>query len=287
MPCPCCEANDWQGRWPGFLVCRRCGLMTVEHEAEAEQLKQHYQEAYFQGREYIDYLADKSAIQKTLARHLRLVQRHVPAGGRILEIGCAYGFFLELISKIYPGSVGVDVAAAGVAWARARGLDAREGDVLTLDLAGPFDALCLWDTIEHLPRPYETLRRACGWLQPGAHLFLSTGDLGALLPRLQGRRWRQIHPPTHLFYFTRLALRELFRRLGVEVVSFRTVRVHRRLRSALQAMARFHPEAFSGRLAGRLLRVLPGRLLNWDVPLNLGDTLVLAGRKHDGPTQRS
>jgi SAM-dependent methyltransferase len=259
--------------------------MTVEQNFAAEELKQLYREDYFQGREYIDYLADKSAIQKTLARHLRLVQRFVPAGGRILEIGCAHGFFLELIEQIYPASVGVDISAAGVAHARARGLDAVVGDVLTTNLTGRFDAVCLWDTIEHLPKPFETLRRARDLLQPSGHFFLSTGDFGAWLPRLQGLRWRQIHPPTHLFYFTRPALRALCQRVGLEAISFSTVCVHRRLRSALQALARFHSESASGGLAGALLRWLPARLLDWDVPLNLGDTLALVARQRGATAQ--
>src|SRR5262245_32583843 len=201
MSCPGCAGTEWRLPWTGFIVCRQCGLMTVEQNFTAAELEKLYQEEYFHGREYMDYEADKSAQQKTLAGHLRLVRQFVPAGGRILEIGCAYGYFLELIEKLYPRSVGVDVAAAAVAGARARGLDARQGEVLEMSFDESFDAVCLWDTIEHLPRPFEVLHRASQLLKAGGHLFLSTGDFGAWLPRWQGLKWRQIHPPTHLFYF--------------------------------------------------------------------------------------
>lgn len=276
--CPCCEATEWNPRWPGFVICRRCGLMTVSEPFPSADLQALYKEDYFKGREYVDYIADKTAHQKTLARHLRRVRRYVPGGGRLLELGCAYGFFLELAQPYYPGSVGVDISPSAVAGARAKGLDAREGDIASQDLRELFDGVCLWDTIEHLSRPDETLRQACDRLKPGGHLFLSTGDFGALLPRLQGRRWRQIHPPTHLFYFTRTSLGALCRRVGLEIVRFRTVRVYRRLASALSALA--HGNAgFTGRLADRARRVTPTWLLRLDIPLNLGDTLCLVAQK--------
>jgi SAM-dependent methyltransferase len=281
-PCPCCDRAEWMPRWKGFVVCRSCGLMAVNQSVPAEELKKFYQEDYFKGREYVDYVADKPAQQKTLRNHLRVVRRHARPGGRLLEIGCAYGFFLELVQKDYPGSVGVDVSSAGVAYARAHGLDAREGDLLGLSFADKFDGVCLWDTIEHLPNPREIIQKSSELLKPGGHLFLSTGDFGALLPRLQGLNWRQIHPPTHLFYFTRQSFRELCPRVGLEVVRFGTVTVHRRLGSVLQALANFHGRSAAGRSASLLQRVAPRGLLNWNFPLNLGDTLCLVARKRQG-----
>jgi SAM-dependent methyltransferase len=253
--------------------------MTVSPPCGSAGLRALYQEEYFKGGEYMDYVADQAAHQKTLARHLRVVRRHLPPGARLLEIGCAYGFFLELARTVYPGSVGVDLSPGAVAYARGRGLDAREGDLESLHLRGSFDAVCLWDTIEHLPSPDTTLQQGCALLEPGGWLFLSTGDAGALLPRLQGRGWRQLHPPTHLFYFTRPSLRALCRRLGLETVRFGTVRVYRRLSSVFKALARPRGKPFSTSLAAGALRLSPVRLQRLDIPLNLGDTLWLAARK--------
>ncbi len=253
--------------------------MTVNQRFAAAELKPFYQEDYFKGREYVDYVADKPAQLKTLRNHLRVVRRNVRPGGRLLEIGCAYGFFLDLIREEYPGSTGVDVFSAGVADARARGLDAREGDLLGLRFEECFDGVCLWDTIEHLPNPREVIRRCAELLRPGGPLFLTTGDLGALLARLQGLNWRQIHPPTHLFYFTRQSFRELCPSVGLEVVRFSTVIVHRRLGSVFQSLQNRYGESLIGRLASFTLRLTPRGLLNWNFPLNLGDTLCLVARK--------
>jgi SAM-dependent methyltransferase len=277
--CPCCAGSDWHSRWPGFRLCCRCGLLFFEANLTPDEIQRLYGDDYFHGREYMDYHADKPALTKTLAQHLQVVRRLVPAGGRLLEVGCAYGYFLELAAPFYPRSVGVDLSSAAVAEARRRGFDAREGDLLDVALDGAFDAVCLWDTVEHLSQPEAVLRRGVALLKPGGCLCLSTGDLGSWLARVQGRRWRQIHPPTHLFYFTRASLRALCGRLGLEEMQLSTVRVYRRVRSALEALARFHPRSLSGRSARMLLRVVPRCWLDFDLPLNLGDTVRLVARK--------
>ena len=278
-PCEACGQMDWLPRWSQFIVCRHCGLMTVAVQPSAVDIPTLYSESYFQGDEYIDYEADKPAHQRTLMGHLKRVRRRVPAGGRLLEIGCAYGFFLELIKEIYPGSVGLDVSVAAVNEATKRGLCARVGDPGDAGLDGSFDGACLWDTIEHLAKPLEVVVGCARLLRRGGHLFLSTGDFGSLIARTQGRRWRQIHPPTHLFYFTRNSLRQLCTRAGLEVLEFGTVTVHRRIGSSLQALERFHATSFGGRLARVLRARLPASIFQASLPLNLGDTLFLAARK--------
>ncbi|QDT36597.1 class I SAM-dependent methyltransferase [Stratiformator vulcanicus] len=277
--CVCCGQIDWRKRWEEFIVCQHCGVMTVQKCYSPEELTAFYQEEYFNGEEYIDYVADKPAQLKTLRDHLSVIQKYVPPGRSVLEVGCAYRFFLELLAADYPQSTGIDVSAPGIEHAARQGLDARLGDLLTMSFDKEFDAVCMWDTIEHLPNPGEYVSACAQALAPGGHLFLSTGDFNALLPRLQGRKWRQIHPLTHLYYFTRKSLSEICRRNGLDVISFGTVRVHRKLGSSLEALHRFHGQSLSGRAASLCRSVIPNFVQNFSFPLDLRDTLWLAARK--------
>lgn len=277
--CRCCGGDDWQRRWQAFIVCRGCGLMTIDQTYTADQLRSLYTRNYFHGNEYADYVEDKPVIEKTLRGHLALVKQYVPSKKPILEVGCAYGYFLDLLKEDYPESEGIDISEDAVFDARSRGLRARTGDLLTTSFDRQFAAACLWDTIEHVPNPDEVFGRLSEVLVRGGHMFLTTGDFGALLSRVQGRRWRQIHPPTHLFYFTRQALQRLCLRTGFEPVRFGTVTVHRRIGSALRTLHKFRSATLVGRCAGLAERVLPKALREWGVPLNLGDCLYLVARK--------
>ncbi len=253
--------------------------MAAEGEFSLDDLKKEYGADYFHGREYVDYVADAPVQRKLLTSHLRRMTRYVRPGARVLEIGCAYGYFLELLQPQYPHAVGVDVSADAVAAARNRGLDARQGDLSETEVQGPFDAICLWDTIEHLAAPDAVLCRAVDLLAPGGHIFLTTGDFGLVLARVQGLGWRQIHPPTHLFYFTRTALTRLCERLGLRVLALETVTVHRRLSSSLRGWEQRYRGSRSARAATWLRHALPAAIRDFDFPLNLGDTVFLAARK--------
>ena len=54
-------------------------------------------------------------------------------------------------------------------------------------------------------------------LKPGGRLFLTTGDIGSWVARIQGPRWRLIHPPTHLHYFSKATITRLLTGLGFSV----------------------------------------------------------------------
>jgi hypothetical protein len=84
----------------------------------------------------------------------------------------------------------------------------------------PFDAITLWDTIEHISAPELALRNARRLLRPGGVIAISTGDCrSALLARWVGR-WRLFDDPTHKFFFDEATLSRL---LGNEKLRTRSV----------------------------------------------------------------
>src|SRR5690606_34107224 len=93
-PCLVCGADAWTPHLGDLRRCTACGFVTADLSApiDAGAL---YSEAYFRGEEYLDYAADEAFIKRTLQPRLDAVRRRVP-GGRLLEIGSAYGFFLDL-----------------------------------------------------------------------------------------------------------------------------------------------------------------------------------------------
>ena len=56
---------------------------------------------------------------------------------------------------------------------------------------------------------------------PRGYLLLTTGDVSSLLPRLQGKAWHLIHPPTHVHYSSRKTITSLLKRLQFEVVDIK------------------------------------------------------------------
>lgn len=103
--------------------------------------------------------------------------------GRVLDLGCAFGFAtLRLARKGYE-TVGVDNSARYIWWARRRHPKGEyllaSADALPLADAS-FDAVLLLDVLEHVPDEAGVIREIQRVLKPGGTLILSVPHRGLL-----------------------------------------------------------------------------------------------------------
>ncbi len=157
----------------------------------------------------------------------RLAARSAP--GRLLDLGCSYGAFLELAAEEGWTPFGVELSKKACDYAaRERGLEVFGG---TLEEAGlpdaSFDAVTLWDVIEHLDRPLDTVREIHRVLAPGGTMVLFTINQGSLINRmgdvvykLTGGRWTKplvlLYDIHHNFFFDEATMAGMLRRGGFE-----------------------------------------------------------------------
>jgi SAM-dependent methyltransferase len=203
-----------------ILRCEICGLGSAQVPENFDS-RSIYDETYFKGERpdgYADYANSERILRSEFRRTVSFLRKKGVAEGRLLEIGCAYGFMLSEASRHFQ-CVGVDVSEAGLAHCRAQGHEVYASiDRIGTDAA--FDAVVLLDCIEHLPNPVDTLEKASSRLRPGGALLLTTGDWDSWLARRMGRRWRLMTPPQHLFFFSRRSFEALFGKMGFEIVSW-------------------------------------------------------------------
>lgn len=277
--CIVCQCPDSTVRFDGILQCTRCSHVYADLERYVStDLELLYQEEYFSGAEYSDYVADRPVLQQNFRRRLRVLLRFVDRAEdkSLLEIGCAHGFFLDVAGPFFARVEGIDISAGAVTYARERvGVRAVCGNFLSHDYQGGlFDVICLWDTLEHLPEPHRFLAKAFRCLNDGGIIALTTGDIGSAVAKLRGRKWRLIHPPTHLHYFSRMSMRRVLRNQGFVPV----------YRSSC-GFSRSADNAAHGVLALRLGRpelyqwLRKHGLLGWSFNLNLFDIMYVIARK--------
>lgn len=218
--CIVCGGSYGPGGLPGLVVCGTCGFVTADIALKPEELRSLYSANYFSGGEYRDYLAERHLHEKHFRRRLRLLEKYLPnpAESTLFEVGCAHGFFLHLAKGMFREVGGIDISEDAVRYATENlGIPAVAGDLLDQKSIGNPDVVCLWDTIEHLERPDAYLRKLSAEMSPGSLIAVTTGDIGSLVARTRGARWRMIHPPTHLHYFSRDTLARLLQNCGFEV----------------------------------------------------------------------
>jgi SAM-dependent methyltransferase len=201
-----------------ILQCPACGLGRAE--TRNFDPTTYYTADYFSGGHtdgYSDYLGAEAVLRREFAGTVDFI-RGFRAGGKLLEIGCAYGFFLQEARRHFEVA-GIELADDAAAHCLRNGLHVLQGvaDQAGLEQIGRVDVIVLLDVIEHLPQPYETLDLCSRHLSPGGLIVISTGDFASMAARLSGPNWRMMTPPQHLWYFTPDSMRRMAAGLGLSV----------------------------------------------------------------------
>ena len=220
----------------GLVKCDACGFVSANMTLTDSEVAELYDRGYFHGDEYLDYVAEEESLRLNFRGRLRSLQQVVPdlRERDVFEIGCAYGFFLDEARHFAKSVAGIDISQDAIAYGRDRfGLDIEQGDYLNRALDRKYGVIAMWDTVEHLQRPDLFIAKAKDDLQPGGVLALTTGDIGSMNARLRGQKWRMIHPPTHLHYFSASTMKALLDRHGFDVVHLSHPGISRKLRSIL------------------------------------------------------
>jgi SAM-dependent methyltransferase len=275
LDCPACERPTlhrflYAKNNCAIVKCSVCGLGRAQ--CDEFDPREYYSGDYFSGGRadgYADYRGAEAVLRREFSRSLAFVRRH-QAGGRLLEIGCAYGFFLQEAATFYEVT-GIEIAEAAARSCRERGLRVVTGlaDERILAQLGMMDVIVMLDVIEHLPDPRATLALCHRHLKPGGIIVITTGDFGSPYARLAGPHWRLMTPPQHLWYFTPESLRRMSRSLGLTV-------------AACDHPWKLVPLSLIGFQASRMLGVrYPGRLAGNGVgiPVNFFDAMRCVIRK--------
>ena len=178
-----------------------------------------------------------------------------PEKGRILDVGCAMGFFVDVAEDAGWSAYGLDISEHAVERARVRHGDRVERG--TFPEANPpadeFDAITMWDYLEHTQNPRQELSRALDLLSEGGLLALTTPDVRTWPAKIMGHRWMHLKPQEHLFYFSRRTLRRLLEEAGFSVLDIRSAGKFVSLELLLRRLRPYLPPM--GPLVAQLLKI--------------------------------
>jgi SAM-dependent methyltransferase len=214
-------------RMPPLAVvrCPTCRLVYVSPRLSADALQRFYDEpAYFEdggvygGRGRFN---PALALQRSwTAGRLEIIQEAVPPPASLLEIGTGYGLFLSAARDVGYKTWGVELSRTAAAHARdARGLDVYCGQLVDAPDGDLADAVCFWDTLEHVPDPLVFLTEVRRRLAPAGTFALSVPYISAVPARLLGRRWWTLKPEQHIWHFTPATLAAVAARAGLTITT--------------------------------------------------------------------
>jgi 2-polyprenyl-3-methyl-5-hydroxy-6-metoxy-1,4-benzoquinol methylase len=190
----------------GVVRCPRCTLVFVSPRLRPEALDRLYGDPGYHAGMYDNSRSAMFLQRRWNTGRLALVQAELDrpaAGARLLEVGAGRGMFLAAARRAGFGVTGVELSADAAAHARRTyDLSVHCAELADAPLAGRFDVICAWDTIEHVPDPVEFWRAVHRLLAPDGVALFSTPYFSSLPSRLLRARWWTLKPTEHIWHFT-------------------------------------------------------------------------------------
>ncbi len=244
-----------------IVRCKECGLVFTNPMPKMETFY----------TETIDetYLNSEDQRRFTAENSLKQILKYKNTG-KLLDIGCATGVFLDAAEKAFQVE-GIELSnwAASIASKKHK---VYQKPLNELEAKNKYDVITLWGVIEHFEDPKTELSSISNALVPGGLFVIYTGDVEAWLPKLLGKKWWWFQG-MHLYYFSKKTLTKMLEDVGFEVVQNRNHKLYFRLFSLAISLQRYK----ISKLINPILNL--SFFKNIQIPVQLSGEMVLFARK--------
>ena len=199
-----------------LLKCNNCGFIIEWPRLSDREIISGYESAV--NAEHDSQFTQRvKSFEKTIKRNLKYLPQS-PA--TVLDIGCAGGAFLLAAQNLGYTVTGIEPSGELVNSAKSKSLDIVQGTAENARelINGTFDIVSLWDVIEHVLDPQQTLEGAISCLSEDGLLVINIPDIGTWTAKVFGRKNWWISS-VHIYHFSSKHLENLLGQYKFRVVS--------------------------------------------------------------------
>jgi SAM-dependent methyltransferase len=223
IDCPLCGGSAhrplFEKQGFTFVRCEDCRLVFVNPQVREDVVLSEYRTAETNDL-WFDVLTSERQLALDRAKFGEVLDLLEPyrGGGRLLDVGCSIGLFLDLARERGWDGVGIEFAPRALAYAREEyGLDVLD---VPLEEAGfepeSFDGVGLLSVLEHTNEPRRMLADVARVLRPGGAVYIVVPNVESLACRVLHERARTFDGRNHLVYFSPSTLRDCLDRCGFD-----------------------------------------------------------------------
>jgi 2-polyprenyl-3-methyl-5-hydroxy-6-metoxy-1,4-benzoquinol methylase len=298
VPCGICGGNTFQPVYPGTIQdpddqpqayfsssrvkagylpvvqCKQCGLVMTNPRDDAKTLEQVYQSL-----EDMDYDAEEGNRVRVARQRIRLIQ-HLTSlpRPRLLDVGCATGFFAGEAQNAGWHSTGLEPSGWSIQRARLRYPMANFVQGFVEDTVFPaeaFEIITLWDVLEHVADPSAILGRLHQTLAENGILVMNVPNIASAPARLMGKHWVLLLRE-HLWYFSPATIGALLESQGFSITGVQSNMVWFSVGNILRRLSQYtsRKKPFSP----------PGWLHSLSVRFPMGEMIVFAKKSRKQPS---
>ncbi|MCX6824774.1 MAG: class I SAM-dependent methyltransferase [candidate division SR1 bacterium] len=199
--------------------CHDCGLEFLYPQPDLKTLDMIYNGDYYGSRGIKDnYENVKRMKQATFSWIIDKIKKYKKEG-KLLDIGCATGFFMDIAEKKGFDVYGVDISKEAVKKAQSLFGEHKvfNSSIDDFNIKDKFDVIIMTDLLEHVFDPSKTLHQVKSFLNPGGILVVLSPDAGSFSRKLM-KKYRMQFKLEHLYYFTDKSILSLSQNNGYNLI---------------------------------------------------------------------
>jgi len=293
--CGCCGSNHSTVKYTlekwDFIQCKSCKLMVIDPMPSISDIKSVYDEHYFNNPKlickdvkgiygYNDYAGERINKQyafRKICQKIQLYSKEQLKPLRLLDFGCGLGYFLDSAYDFGYLVQGVEFNEYAINYIRNRYTYKIISYEDFLKTEEKFDVITLFDVIEHLRDPFETLNRIYNLINNDGLLIISTMDSHSYVSGLLGLRledFKRIRE--HIYFFSKKNLTDLLIKSGFEILEAKSQGHTFELKHLASRIKNSLP--FIGNILAFILNIFPG-LGNLNIYINPHTKMIIYARK--------
>ncbi len=227
--CPVCQNNtfteylnvqDFTVSQEKFSIqaCKKCGFKFTNPRPDLTQIGDYYKaESYISHTNTSKGLISKlyhSVRKYTLKGKLNLINRLIPKKGKLLDVGCGTGMFLNVCRENGWTVNGIEPDNGARQIAEQINKAAIKTEVLTSFKNETFDIITMWHVLEHVHLLNETVDWLKERLSNSGYLIIAVPNHESKDAEIYQEYWAAYDVPRHLYHFSQKSIKQLFEQKG-------------------------------------------------------------------------
>jgi len=222
--CPVCDSKRetklFESSGGTYVRCDDCGMVFLNPVFTETALGEFYKQLNAGQAAIVSNETD--FYREIYGSGLDAIERHVRPG-RLLDLGCSSGFFLDLARVRGWETYGVELGLAEAELCKKKNHVLFTQDVEKVDWKVKFDAITLWDVFEHLPHGKHRLDFLKKMLNPQGLIFIQSPNAGGLAPRIMHETCKMFDGLEHVNMYDPKTIRLIAEKCGMAVIELKTV----------------------------------------------------------------
>jgi len=230
--CPICSSNNlkivFNHHTKRIYECQKCKTKIMNIIINKKDI---YTEKYFTkdySKQYgKSYINDKDNIRKFAKKRLKIINKLISNKNSLLDIGCAYGFFLEEAKKYFKNITGIEINKEATEYARkVLKLNVINKDLNMLPINKKYDVITLWYVLEHIKNIHKIMNKLSKIVYKNGILAIAIPNGEGALYKFNKELWFNLHPDDHFFDYSIKGIKILAKKYNFKVEKIRITGLH-------------------------------------------------------------